>query len=183
MPNPSLSNSPLPRLLRRKPRTNGPWFAGAGYFIFQAVRRAASGRFLHFEVQRMKLGITFDFEKSDKEGRYVRGWASVVSIAGKPVTDADEDFISMGELRKSAHDFITDARVAKAMHKGSAVGEVVESVIIDDDFAKAMGASTDKRGWWIGMSVNDPAIRKRVKSGELRAFSIGGRGKRRKMED
>ena len=130
----------------------------------------------------MKFGVTFDFEKSDNEGRYVRGWASVVSINGEPVTDTQGDLITMGELRKAAHRFVTDARVAKAMHSGSQVGEVVESVIIDDEFAKAIGMSTDKRGWWIGMAVHDENIRKRVKDGTLKAFSIGGRGKRKKLE-
>ena len=68
------------------------------------------------------------------------------------------------------------------MHRGDKVGEVVESVIIDDEFAKATGMTTDKRGWWIGMAVNDDGIRKRVKDGELKAFSIGGRGKRKSLE-
>lgn len=131
----------------------------------------------------MQFGVTFDFEKSDKEGRYVRGWASVVSINGEAVTDTQGDLITMAELRKAAHRFVTDARVAKAMHRGDQVGEVVESVIIDDEFAKATGMTTDKRGWWIGMAVNDDNIRKRVKAGELKAFSIGGRGKRKKLED
>lgn len=131
----------------------------------------------------MGFGITFDFEKADAEGRYVRGWASVVSVDGEAVTDWQGDVIAMDELRKAAHQFITDARVAKAMHEGAAVGEVVESVIVDDEFAKALGAATTQRGWWIGMRLTSDAIRKRVRSGELKAFSIGGRGKRRKIED
>jgi Putative phage serine protease XkdF len=128
------------------------------------------------------IGITFDFEKADTEGRYVRGWASVVSVAGKDIEDHQGDLIDMSELRKAAHRFVTDARVAKAMHSGTQVGEVVESVIIDDAFVKAVGATTDMRGWWIAMEIKDEKIRKRVKSGELKAFSIGGRGKRNKME-
>jgi hypothetical protein len=131
----------------------------------------------------MKFGLSFEFEKADAEGRYVRGWASVIEIDGAPVYDTQGDAISMGTLRKAAHKFVTDARVAKAMHRGEAVGEVVESVIIDDEFAKATGMSTGKRGWWIGMAVHDDKIRKRVKAGELKAFSIGGRGKRRKIEE
>lgn len=130
----------------------------------------------------MSFGVTFEFEKADDEGRFVRGWASVVSVAGEPVVDTQGDLITMDELRKAAHRFVTDARVAKAMHAGAAVGEVVESVLIDDDFAKAVGATTDKRGWWIGMQIHDEAIRKRVKARTLKAFSIGGRGKRKKME-
>jgi hypothetical protein len=130
----------------------------------------------------MSIGWTFEFEKADAVGRYVRGWASVIVDKGERVTDHQGDLIEMGELRKAAHRFITDARVAKAMHGGSQVGEVVESVIIDDAFAKAVGMSDGKRGWWIGMKINDPAIQKRVKSGELRAFSIGGRGRRKAAE-
>jgi hypothetical protein len=130
----------------------------------------------------MTIGITFEFEKSDSEGRFVRGWASVVSVAGEPVVDWQGDVTTIEEVRKAAHEFVTNARVAKAMHQGSPVGEVVESVIVDDEFAKAIGATTDKRGWWIGMAIHSEAIRKRVQSRELKSFSIGGRGKRTKME-
>lgn len=125
-----------------------------------------------------QIGVSFAFQKADITGRYVRGWASVVSVDGKPVEDYQGDVISINEIRKAAHQFIIDARVAKAMHSGSKVGEVVESLVIDDEIAKALGMSTDKRGWFIGMQIEDESIQKRVASGELREFSIGGRGKR-----
>jgi hypothetical protein len=130
----------------------------------------------------MDFGISFSFEKADTAGRFVRGWASVASVNGKPVTDHQGDVVSIDELRKAAHRFVCDARVAKAMHSGSPVGEVVESVIVDDAFAKALGSTDTRRGWWIGMQINDEAVQKRVRSGELRAFSIGGRGRRTSME-
>lgn len=127
------------------------------------------------------FGLQIDFQKADPSGRFVRGWASVVSVDGKSVEDHDGDQISIDELRKAAHRFVTDARVAKAMHRGEAVGEVVESVIIDDDFVKSIGATTTKRGWWIGMEIHDDGIRKRVRDGEFRSFSIGGRGRRQQV--
>lgn len=127
-----------------------------------------------------KLGFTF--EKQDTSGRYVRGWASVSSVGGKPVEDFQGDVVAMEDLRKAAHRFVSDARVAKAMHKGGEVGRVVESVLIDDEFAKALGVTDPRRGWWIGMEILDPNIRKRVRSGELKAFSIGGKGRRTPME-
>lgn len=130
----------------------------------------------------MDLGITFQFEKADTTGRFVRGWASVVSENGKAVTDHQGDIITIDELRKAAHDFVCDARVAKAMHSGQQVGEVVESVVIDDAFAKAVGMSDGKRGWWIAMKINDPAVQEQVRKGVLRAFSIGGRGRRIPVE-
>lgn len=128
-----------------------------------------------------QLGVTFEFQKADNTGSYVRGWASVVSIDGKAVEDTQGDVISIDEIRKAAHAFVTDARVAKAMHKGSPVGEVVESIIIDDEVAKALGMNSTKRGWWIGMQITDESIQKRVRSRELKAFSIGGKGRRTQL--
>jgi hypothetical protein len=130
----------------------------------------------------MTKSVVFEFEKADTEGRYVRGWASVASVDGVPVEDWQSDVIDMDELRKAAHRFICDARVAKAMHRGEAVGQIVESVLVDDEFVKAMGATTPNRGWWIGMEINSEAVRKRVRSGEFRSFSIGGRGTRTPVE-
>lgn len=126
--------------------------------------------------------MTFEFTKSDVEGRYVRGWASVASVDGVPVEDWQGDVVEIDELRKAAHQFIAETRVAKAMHRGDAVGDIVESVIIDDEFVKAVGATTTQRGWWIGMRINSETVRKRIQSGELRAFSVGGRGTRVPME-
>jgi hypothetical protein len=114
----------------------------------------------------MTIGLTFAFEKGDAEGKYVRGWASVVSANGKPVTDWDGDRIEIEELRKAAHRFVLDARVAKAMHKGETIGDVVESLIVDDQIARALGITDPRRGWFIGMRVNDAAIAKRVRDGE-----------------
>lgn len=129
------------------------------------------------------FNVQFEFSKSDPQGRYVRGWASVVAKDGKPVTDYHGDIIAIDEIRKAAHRFVSDARVAKAMHAGQAVGEVVESVIIDDEFAKAVGMSDERRGWWIGMAIYDPTIQERVRKGKLKAFSIGGRGRRMPLDE
>lgn len=126
----------------------------------------------------MQVGISFEFSKSDATGGYVRGWASVVSVSGQPVEDWQGDVIGIDALRKAAHQFITDARVAKAMHHGAPVGEVVESMIIDDEIAKALGIADQRRGWFIGMQIHSSDVRKRIRAGELRAFSIGGRGRR-----
>jgi hypothetical protein len=131
----------------------------------------------------MKFELRVDFVKSDQAGRFVRGWASVIEQDGQPVEDWQGDTISMDELRKAAHGYVTRARVAKAMHKGDQVGEVVESVIVDDAFAKAMGISDSRRGWWIGMQINDPKVQQQVRDGVLKCFSIGGKGKRTKIKD
>lgn len=134
------------------------------------------------QPERNVFNINFQFSKADVSGRFVRGWASVVTKAGVPVTDHQGDIITIDDIRKAAHKFVSDARIAKAMHSGKPIGEVVESVIIDDDFAKAIGASDTQRGWWIGMEIHDPDVREGVRKGKLRAFSIGGRGRRSPVE-
>lgn len=130
----------------------------------------------------MDFNISINFEKADTSGKTVAGWASVASVDGKPVTDYQGDIISIDELRKAAHKFVCDARVAKAMHAGNQVGEVVESVIVDDDLAKALGITDGKRGWWVRMQIHDPEIQKGVREGKYRAFSIGGKGRRTPTE-
>jgi len=129
-------------------------------------------------VEPISKAYTFSFEKADVTGRYVRGWANVVEIDGEPVVDVQGDIIAMDEMRKAAHDYISNAREAKAMHDGDRIGDVVESVIIDDDFAKVHGVTHNKRGWWIGMEIHDPKARENVRTGRWRSFSIGGSGKR-----
>lgn len=129
----------------------------------------------------MDCRFSFAFEKSDATGSVVAGWASVVSDGGKSIEDHQGDVISIDEIRKAAHQFVRDARVAKAQHSGNPVGEVVESVIIDDALAKSLGITDGKRGWWIVMKINDPAVRERVRKRELAAFSIGGKGRRTKI--
>ena len=130
-----------------------------------------------------QIGISFEFQKADATGRFVRGWALVAEMDGNPIIDWQGDRVSMTDLRKAAHMFITDARVAKAMHDGDQIGEVVESVIVDDEFVKSLGVTDTRRGWFIGMRIDNEAVQKRIRTGELKMFSIGGRGTRLKLKD
>lgn len=131
----------------------------------------------------MADGQVFEFAKTSATGEFVSGWFSVIEIDGERYFDWHDDSADMDELRKAAHKFIRDARNAKLLHKGRNIGEVVESILIDDDFAAEHGITHGKRGWWGTMQVHDEAVRKRVVSGELRSFSIGGRGQRQTIEE
>lgn len=131
----------------------------------------------------MLVGISVEFSKADESGGYVRGFASVVAIDGAPVVDTEGDVIPMEELRKAAHHFNSEVRAAKVMHAGTLVGEIVESVLIDDEMAAVLKIADPRRGWWIGMRIHDEDVKKRVRSKELRAFSIHGKGKRRARDN
>jgi phage head maturation protease len=66
-------------------------------------------------------------------------------------------------------------RTAKRMHSGESIGEVIHSMPLTNDVAKALGIQSDREGWIIAIRVNDEQVWKDVKSGKLSAFSIGGR--------
>jgi hypothetical protein len=123
-----------------------------------------------------------DIAKIDDEQRLVYGWASVYEQDGQPVIDKQRDRISEGEVVKMAQRFVTDARVAKALHQSAPVGRVVESLVLTRDIQKSLGIDLGKAGWFVGMKIDDPATWDRVKSGELRTLSIGGKGVRTKTE-
>ena len=135
------------------------------------------------------LGGSTPFAKVDPSLRTVYGWASVITKAGEPVVDVQGDIIEPEELTKAAHAFITDARVGGIMHwqgpdkNPIPIGHVVESMVFTNDVQKALGISLGFEGWWMGMKVTDDAVWKMVQDGRLRAFSIGGSGKRVAAED
>jgi cation transport regulator ChaB len=121
--------------------------------------------------------------KVDDEQRIVYGWASVVSEDGEPVVDTQGDVISPVEMEKMANDFMLDVRTAKAMHKGEKIGEVIHSLPLTADLAKALGVHTDLEGWIVGMKIYDDAVWAAVKGGDFGGFSIGGRAaSREEME-
>lgn len=115
--------------------------------------------------------------KSVPSRRMIYGWASVVTKDGEVVKDRQADFMDMDNLREVVHDFMSH-RVGKTMHSGGNTGEIVDSFVIDAEVAAAFGVNFGCEGWMVGYKVQDDAVWKRVQSGELRAFSIGGEGDR-----
>jgi len=116
--------------------------------------------------------------KADDEQRIVYGWASVATHDGEPVVDSDGDIVPADEIEKAATAFMQDARMAKAMHDGEGIGEVIHSLPVTKAIADALGIESSREGWVIAMKIHDDATWQRVKDGELSAFSIGGTAKR-----
>lgn len=116
--------------------------------------------------------------KVDDEQRIVWGWASVISEDGIPVKDRQGDIIEPAVLEKAVNAFMTDVRVGKAMHKGDQVGEFIHSFPLTKELGDALGIHSNREGWVVAMKVHSDEVWDKVKSGELRAFSIGGRAKR-----
>ena len=113
--------------------------------------------------------------KTDDEQRMVYGWASVVTEKGEAVVDRQGDVIEVGTLVKAVNEFMEHVRVGKAMHVGDQVGVVVHSLPITKEIGDALGIQSDREGWVVAYKVFDDDVWAMVKSGELAAFSIGGR--------
>lgn len=138
--------------------------------------------------------------KLDQARQLAFGWFSIVEVDGRSVTDTQGDIITPDVLEFTAYDFVLHARVAGQMHNSDTegdvvgVGRLVESVALTLEKQQAMESSLRAQGidatinlncvaWWGGMKVDDPDTWRKVTTGELRAWSIGGKGKREKIDD
>jgi hypothetical protein len=115
--------------------------------------------------------------KTDEDQRLVFGWASVIEEDGEPVIDQQGDIISERELENAFYGFAKDARIAGEMHERTGVGDLVECVVFTRDKQEALGIDLGKVGAWVGFRL-DADVFAKVKSGDYRSFSIGGRGMR-----
>ena len=148
-----------------------------GAMLERAIRAIVSA-----VVGKSSSQMKSDIVKFDEEQRVVWGWASVISKGGEPIYDTQGDSIEPDVLVKAANEFMMDVRVAKAMHDGDQVGEVIHSLPLTKEIGDALGIQSDQEGWIIAMKVHDDDIWSRVKSGELKAFSIGGKAIRNAVE-
>lgn len=111
--------------------------------------------------------------KIDDEAQMVYGWASVTKENGVDVIDTQGDIIKAEELISASTEFMQNVRLSLSMHQGNSIGQVVHSFPMVGDLKKSLGLTGDKEGWIVGVKVSDPNVWKQVKSGELKAFSIG----------
>lgn len=116
--------------------------------------------------------------KVDNEERLVYGWASVISENGKTLVDRQGDVISAPTLTKAVNKFMQHVRVGKEMHSGNQIGVVVNSWVFTKELNKAIGVQSGREGWVVAFKVFDDDVWEKVKSGELSAFSIGGRARK-----
>jgi cation transport regulator ChaB len=130
-----------------------------------------------------KVELQAEVKKLDDELRVVWGWASVIEENGQVVIDKQGDVISEEELVSAAHDFMREARLAKAMHDGEGIGEVVESVVLTKELQKALGIEVNKVGWLIGMHVECNDAWAKFSDGTYAGFSIGGSAVREEIAD
>ena len=129
-----------------------------------------------------KLDIEGKILKVDDEQRIVYGWASVITENGQPVIDRQGDVTEADTLVKAVNDFMEHVRVGKTMHVGGETGRVIHSLPVTKEICDSLGIQCDREGWIVAYKVYDDKVWQMVKSGELAAFSIGGRAVKEKYD-
>jgi hypothetical protein len=101
------------------------------------------------------------------------------------IEDLQGDIVSADDIEKAAHDWMANSRAAGLMHKDLIPGaKVVESYTApaDLDFETPTGVERVKKGSWVLAMQWPTSIWKRITSGELTGYSVGGSGVRRDIE-
>lgn len=121
--------------------------------------------------------------KVNDELGLVFGYGIICKEAGKRYFDLQGDHIPEESMLKAAADFMLNSREMDVMHDNEVVGNVVFMWPMTTDVAKAFDVKTEKTGLMVAVAPNAQTL-KRFKSGELKAFSIGGeRGEDEPVED
>lgn len=135
-----------------------------------------------------KAATIFKIASVNDEQRLVFGLASVaVTAEGETITDLQDDQIEPAELEGAVYKFVEDGGEGDVEHDRKTVSHLVESFVVTKEklsaLLKAVGYKGDMPEYngaaaWMGWRVNDDAVWKRVKSGELKGFSIEARATR-----
>lgn len=116
-----------------------------------------------------KVSVT----KFNEDLGLVFGYAIVCKEDGEPYFDLQGDHIPEDAMLKAAADFMQHSRVAKEMHAGEQVGDVVFAFPLTEDTAAALGITAKRTGLLLGMRPS-PDVLAKFRDGTLTGFSIGG---------
>lgn len=118
------------------------------------------------------MKLTGKVVKRDDDKFLVFGFASVADVE-----DSQGDVISIEELEKGAYKFMLRGGMGAEMHEVYGVADVVESIVFTKEKLKLLGLAEDALppAWWIGMKVRDAEVWQKIKNGDYKSFSIGGR--------
>tara|TARA_R110000744_G_scaffold380215_1_gene500246 strand:- start:41535 stop:41927 length:393 start_codon:yes stop_codon:yes gene_type:complete len=112
--------------------------------------------------------------KVDESLGLVFGFAIICKVDGEDHFDLQADHIPEGVMLKGSLDFAKGKRVAKEMHQGDSVGDVVFMFPMTSEIAASLNIVTKHTGLLIAMQPDDPEVLRKFATGEYTGFSIGG---------
>lgn len=130
--------------------------------------------------------ISAEVVKVDEELGIVFGWGSVTKINGETLVDIQGDIIEDHELERAVYDFMVAPKHDEMHERIVPDSQIVESTVITDEklqkmFPEAEALPPGKRGWWLGVKINDPEVLAKHKDGTYTGFSITGTAKREEV--
>ncbi len=145
---------------------------------------AAAGPTTGEVVKNFDIEWGGEISKVDADKRQVFGWASVITMDGKPVVDLQNDYMELDTIEKAAYDYVKESRKGGNMHARDGespkhVSDLIESFVVTDEKKKTLGLPDEfPTGWLVGFQVNDDETWQQVKDGKRKEFSIHGSGQR-----
>ena len=133
-----------------------------------------TGQFEKRKSMTKQFSMQTTFCKVDEDLGLIMGFAIISKIKGVDYFDSQGDHIPEDAMPAAATDFMLNSRVAKEMHEGEQIGDIVFMWPMTTDIAKAFGIETDKTGLMVAMKPDDEEILQKARDGEFTGFSIGG---------
>lgn len=108
----------------------------------------------------------------------VFGWGMICKVNGEDHYDQQADHIPEDVMLHATSKFMEGDRVAKAMHKGGRIGQIIHSFPLTTEIMKAYGLSQEDglTGWIHALKPSKPEYVAKFATGEWTGFSIGGEG-------
>lgn len=124
-------------------------------------------------VTSMTKRLECKVAKVDDSLGLVFGWAIICSEGGQPYVDTQDDWIPDAAMLKASTKFAKGNRQGGDMHHCED-GQIVHTMPLTAEVAKAFEITCDKTGWMIAMAPDSPETLEKFRSGERTGFSIGG---------
>lgn len=156
----------------------------AGFFALKnaGYQRGPNGKFQLTQKEGDCVVELRDVKKADDDKRQVFGFFSVVEVGGVPVVDLQGDAITAKDLEESVYKYMKFSRMGDERHDGRCKAVLIESMFFSKEKQEALGIDLGFVGWWGGFEIIDPAMWEKVKAGEYKSFSIGGAGRRERVD-
>lgn len=140
-----------------------------------AGRRWASQAVAKAKANESAKTIDVEIKKVDEELGIVFGYAIVCLEKGEQFFDSQGDHITEDAMLEATSSFMSGFRVAKDMHVGGTVGQVVYGFPVTTEIAKALDILVEKTGFIVGMKPDSAQLLEKYAKGQYTGFSIGGK--------
>lgn len=113
--------------------------------------------------------------KVDEDLGIVFGYAIICKADGENYFDSQGDHIPEDAMLEATSEYMSGKRVAKDMHVGGSVGQVVFGFPMTAEIAKALDIEVQKTGFIVGMKPFEEDMLQKYANGWYTGFSIGGK--------